>query len=155
MSSTPPSADEIAIRLGSEIRSQRKALGVNATATAEAAGISRVTLHRIERGEGSVNLAAYLKALTALGLDLEVVDVSQRELTLRQEHPSIPVRISLNTYPILKSLAWQVHGTDSLTPQEAWDIYDRNRRHIDMDTVGAQEATLMEALRQVFARGPR
>src|SRR5690606_10412177 len=114
-----PSTEKIAARLGNEIRAQRKAVGVNATATAEAAGLSRVTLHRIERGEGSVSLAAYLKVLTALGLELEVVNTSQRDPVGRQEHASIPVRISLSAYPILKSLAWQVHGTDSLTPQEA------------------------------------
>jgi transcriptional regulator with XRE-family HTH domain len=148
-----PSAEEIAVRLGNEIRAQRKTLGVNATATAEAAGISRVTLHRIERGEGSVSLAAYLKVLTALGLDLDVINTSQRDPVRRQEHASIPVRISLSAYPILKGLAWQVHGTDSLTPQEAWDIYDRNHRHIDMSSAGPEEAALMDALRQVFARG--
>lgn len=34
--------------LGAQIRSQRKALRLSATVTAEAAGVSRVTLHRIE-----------------------------------------------------------------------------------------------------------
>ena len=33
--------------LGAQIRAQRKALRLSATVTAEAAGLSRVTLHRI------------------------------------------------------------------------------------------------------------
>ena len=37
--------------LGQQIRARRKALGVSATAAAEAASMSRVTLHRIEKGE--------------------------------------------------------------------------------------------------------
>ena len=37
--------------LGARIRARRKSLGVNATAAAESAGMSRVTLHRIEKGE--------------------------------------------------------------------------------------------------------
>jgi len=41
--------------LGGKIRLHRKALKVTATATAEAAGLSRVTLHRIEKGEPSVS----------------------------------------------------------------------------------------------------
>ena len=156
MSTTKPSAaKEMAIRLGNNIRARRKALGVNATVTAEAADISRVTLHRIERGEGSVNMAAYLKVLTALGLDLELVETVHANKPHPQEQASIPVRISLMAYPILKSLAWQVHGTDSLTPQEAWDIYDRNQRHANLEKASPHEIALMDALRQVFSRGDR
>jgi transcriptional regulator with XRE-family HTH domain len=58
----------------SPIRAHRKRLGVNGTTTAEAAGMSRVTLYRIERGEPSVTMGAYIGALDALGLELEVVD---------------------------------------------------------------------------------
>lgn len=62
----PPLPDAVADRLallGEKIRAQRKALKVNATATAQAAGMSRVTLHRIERGEPSVTMGGYLNAL--------------------------------------------------------------------------------------------
>ena len=149
----PSAAEETATRLGNAIRTRRKALGVNATATAEAANISRVTLYRIENGESSVSMAAYLKVLTALGLDLQVFDVLQGPTLRQQEQASIPVRISLMKYPILKSLSWQVHGTDSLTPQEAWDIYDRNRRHADLDSADPDELALIDALQQVFAQG--
>ena len=37
--------------LGEQVRARRKALRLSATVTAEAAGLSRVTLHRIEKGE--------------------------------------------------------------------------------------------------------
>jgi transcriptional regulator with XRE-family HTH domain len=60
--------------LGERIREHRKRLKVSAVATAEAAGMSRVTLHRIERGEASVTIGAYMNAVAALGLDLRVVD---------------------------------------------------------------------------------
>ena len=40
--------------LGERIRKQRKALKVSAVDAAEAAGMSRVTLHRVEAGEPSV-----------------------------------------------------------------------------------------------------
>ena len=39
-------------QLGQQIRAQRKALRINATVAAEAAGMSRVTLHRIEKNRG-------------------------------------------------------------------------------------------------------
>jgi DNA-binding XRE family transcriptional regulator len=38
-------------RLGEWIRTQRKPLKLSASVVAEAAGMSRVTLHRIEKGE--------------------------------------------------------------------------------------------------------
>src|SRR5690606_34221476 len=142
------------IRLGAQIRLHRKALGLNAVVTAEAANISRVTLHRIEKGEGSVNMAAYLRTLTALGLSLELVEAGSTRKQTFQE-PAIPVRISLVDYPVLKSLAWQVHGTDTLTPQEAWDIYDRNRRHANLEKASAEELALMDALEQVFSVSDR
>ncbi|MCK9505330.1 MAG: helix-turn-helix transcriptional regulator [Porticoccaceae bacterium] len=139
-----------AIRLGSEIRKRRKALGVSVTATAEISDISRVTLHRIERGEASVNMAAYLRVITALGLDFQLIEISPAAPDHQQHPASIPVRISLTAYPVLKSLAWQVQGTGSLTPQEAWDIYDRNWRHADLIKADADELALIESLRQVF-----
>lgn len=155
MPSDPIPSDIVAraVRLGGKIRARRKLLGVSATTTAEISSISRVTLHRIERGEASVNMAAYLRVLAALGLELELVEARSGEKPSLQAPASIPVRISLMAYPVLRSLAWQVHGTDNLTPQEAWDIYDRNWRHADLDKAPADETALIDALRQVFGGG--
>ena len=62
MPATAPATGEIAaarlLALGEQLRAQRKRLGVSATTAAEAAGMSRVTLHRIERGEPSVTMGA-------------------------------------------------------------------------------------------------
>jgi response regulator of citrate/malate metabolism len=51
--------------IGERIRDHRRQLGPTATATAEAAGISRVTLHRIEKGTASVTLGALMNVLDA------------------------------------------------------------------------------------------
>lgn len=59
--------------LGQKIRIRRKALRVSATAAAQAAGISRVTLYRIENGMPSVTMGAYLSAADALGLEVDLV----------------------------------------------------------------------------------
>ena len=52
-------AAEKLIALGKRIRAHRKARRISATTAAEAAGMSRVTLHRIEKGEPSVTMGAY------------------------------------------------------------------------------------------------
>ncbi len=135
--------------LGKQIRARRKALGVNATAAAEAAGMSRVTLHRIENGEPSVTMGAYLNAMLALGLTPALLDPATANKTaIEADHQGwIPARIRLADYPQLKLLAWQVQGTDELTPLEAFDIYERNTRHLDSDALEPREQQLLDALR--------
>ena len=129
-------------RLGGEIRARRKSLGVNATSTAESAGISRVTLHRIEKGEPSVAIGAYLNVLAALGLPLPETSVFKAV----NAEDTIPTRIKIDDYPQLRHLAWQIHGTDTLTPIEARDIYERNWRHLETAKLQDQERHLINAL---------
>jgi len=65
-------ADKL-IALGKQIRAHRKALRISATAAAEAAGVSRVTLYRIESDEPSVTMGAYLNAMEAQGMDFGII----------------------------------------------------------------------------------
>lgn len=67
----------------------------------------------------------------------------------------IPVRIRLADYPLLKQLAWQLQGTDALTPSEALSIYERNWRHLDLQAMEAHERNLVEALRLALGQAPR
>jgi len=137
--------------LGEGVRTRRKALKVSGAAAAEAAGMSRVTLHRIEKGEPSVTIGAYCNAMAALGL---VLSVQQPRNTLAAPEPDragwIPARVALADYAQLRQLAWQVHGTDTLTPREALDIYERNARHLDESALMPAERQLIEALHLAF-----
>jgi len=142
--------------IGRSIRAHRKSLRVSATAAAEAAGISRVTLHRIEKGEPSVTMGAWLNAIAALGLNVQVGPPSRDAGESRNEREGwIPVRIRLSHYPQLARLAWHVHGTDELTPVEALGIYERNSRHLDFDAMEPRERHLIEALRLALGEGRR
>lgn len=142
-------AAESLVRLGQQIRARRKALRINATAAAEAAGMSRVTLHRVENGEPSVTMGAYANAIAALGLEFGILTPAK---SVAEEFRAgwIPARIRLADYPQLKQLAWQVHGTDALTPVEALGIYERNSRHLDLQALEPRERHLIEALRQAL-----
>lgn len=135
--------------LGQQIRERRKALRVNAITAAEAAGMSRVTLHRIESGEPSVTMGAYLNVMSALGIDFGIVQPADSLVeTVNVDRTGwIPVRIPLADYPQLKQLAWQVHGADELTPMEALSIYERNWRHVDESAIEPRERQLINALR--------
>ena len=143
------------IVLGQQIRAHRKALRISATVVAEAAGISRVTLHRIEKGKPSVTMGAYLNAMAALEMDFGVIQPEAAPATLAadDQRDVIPVRIRLDDYPQLRKLAWQVHGIDALTPLEALSIYERNWRHVDEEALEPNEQQLISALRLGLGNG--
>lgn len=141
--------------LGQQIRAHRKALRVSATTAAQAASMSRVTLHRIESGEPSVTMGAYLNVMAALGLDFDIVTpaIATADKSEQDRSGWIPARIRLTDYPQLKQLAWQIQGTDALTPREALDIYERNWRHLDLDAMEPRERQLVDALRLALGEG--
>lgn len=150
-------ASEVLKVLGEHIRTRRKALGVSATATAEAAGVSRVTLHRIEKGEPSVAVGAWANVMSALGLEWDARSPVSTAEGVPSPAPGdranwLPVRVRLPDYPQLRSLAWQVHGTDELTLVEALDIYERNARHLDVKAMPEHERVLLDALQVAFGR---
>ncbi|PKO69134.1 MAG: XRE family transcriptional regulator [Betaproteobacteria bacterium HGW-Betaproteobacteria-16] len=158
----PPTPDKSAAQLkslGKQLRERRKALQVSSTAAAEAAGMSRVTLHRIEKGEPSVAAGAWANAMEVLGMTLLARNTEDGAVTgghTRSEDLAewIPVRVRLADYPQLKALAWQVHGTDTLSPLEALGIYERNARHLDAAAMSPAEQALLQALRTGLGSGP-
>lgn len=139
---------ETLLALAQQIRAKRKLLGVNATTLAEAADISRVTLHRIERGEPTVSMGAYINVLAALGMRFGADYQGQLPL-----EAFIPVRIQVEKYPQLKKLAWQLKAGTELTPLEALGIYERNARHVDQDALDTSEQHLINALRMGLGEG--
>ncbi|WP_332739402.1 helix-turn-helix domain-containing protein [Hydrogenophaga sp.] len=144
--------------LGAQLRARRKALRVSSTVAAEAAGMSRVTLHRIEKGEPSVAGGAWANAMAALGMALLARNAEDAETDGARASPAdlaewIPVHVRLADYPQLKALAWQVHGIDTLSPLEALGIYERNARHLDTAAMSPAERALLKALRTGLGGG--
>jgi len=130
---------------------------VSATTASEAAGLSRVTLHRIERGEPSVTIGAYANAMAALGMEIRVVDGGDAA----QAEANAPVaaraskarRILLADYPQLKQLAWHIPGATELTPEEALGLYERNWRHVDASQLQANERAMIDSLVRTVGKG--
>jgi transcriptional regulator with XRE-family HTH domain len=133
--------------LGERIRAQRQGLRISANAAAQAAGMSRVTLHRIEHGEASVTMGAYVNALTALGLGLQVLNIEAAAIqpTSPQQH-SVHALVRIADHPQLRQLAWQLPATALLTEQEALALVERNWRHLDFESMEATERKWIEAL---------
>lgn len=159
MSKTPPLLVEAGIaglaQLGEQIRARRTELALSATDAAEAAGTSRVTLHRIEKGNPSVAVGFYISTLSALGLELKLATVgTDAEVPgASVEDGWVPVAIRVDDYPELKRLAWHVKEGATLRPVEALGIYERHRKHLDEKALSDQERALIEGLRKAWGQG--
>ena len=137
--------------IGQLIRQHRKSFKITANAAAETAGISRVTLHRIEKGEPTVSMGAYLNVISALDLNLHLSAKGDTEYEANgNDVGKLPVRISLSDYPQLKELAWHVQGVDELSLIEAHSIYERNKRFLDSESLSDSEQALIELLGVAF-----
>ena len=137
--------------LGRRIRARRKGLRVTAVAAAESAGLSRVTLHRIERGEPSVAMGAYMSVIAALGLDIELLEA--RPGGAMEAAAKLPATIRVGDYPQLRRIAWQRRRVAAITPSEALGLYERNWRHVAREALTARERELIKLLVDALGGG--
>jgi transcriptional regulator with XRE-family HTH domain len=68
-----PALEYILETVGENIKLARLRRKITATMLAERAGISRVTLRKIENGESSVTMAIYANVLFCLGLEKDLL----------------------------------------------------------------------------------
>ena len=130
---------------------RRKLFKITANGASEAAGISRVTLHRIAKGQPSVNIGAYYSVLSALDLSLSVANKEHAVTEVVIDRAGwLPACIHLVDYPQLKELAWHIQGVDHLSPMEAHSIYERNGRFLEHDKLTDSERELIDSLRVAF-----
>ncbi|MFV0493468.1 helix-turn-helix domain-containing protein [Mycobacterium sp.] len=137
--------------IGDELRRRRKELGISAVTTAEAAGMSRVTLHRIESGSPSVTIGAYMNAAAALGLGLALTMPRPRRGQSRGDASENNVRVG--DYPQLQAIAWQLGAATELPGADALRMYERNWRHVDREAMSDAERALVERLADRYGAG--
>ena len=138
--------------LAVQMRQRRKVMGVSVTTAAQAAGVSRVTWHRMEKGEITVTIGAWFNALAVLGLEFGIGLIG-RQVQDRDVPGSaavVPVSIALADFPQLAALAWHVQGVSAVSAREAFDIYQRNERHINHENLTPGEAALITNLGKVL-----
>lgn len=139
--------------IGEELRRRRKELGISAATTAEAAGMSRVTLHRVESGSPSVTVGAYMNAAAALGLQLALRKPPQLHRQPIQVEPSEEDLIRVGDYPQLQTIAWQLRADTEIPGIDALQMYERNWRHVDRDAMSDNERELVQRLADKYSRG--
>ncbi|MEB3023065.1 MULTISPECIES: helix-turn-helix domain-containing protein [Mycolicibacter] len=141
--------------LGRELRHRRQALGLTAVTTAEAAGMSRVTLHRIEAGSPAVTIGAYMNAAAALGLELKLDEPrqAQPEPPAAAARRAAPQTVRVGDFPQLQAIAWQLRAETELTGAEALQLYERNWRHVDQGAMSEAERELVQQLANTHSKG--
>ena len=135
---------EFLASLGQRILLQRKKLKVAAESVALAAAISRITLHRIEKGEPGVSMGAYISVIIALGLNLSIQEVAPKLNDAEEEKN--PCEIAIKDYPQLKLISWQLKDDAVLNALEAKNMYERNQKYILFNEMTAHEKKLIKQL---------
>jgi transcriptional regulator with XRE-family HTH domain len=85
-------------KLGADIRDARRRRRIPTALMAERAGISRMTLHKIERGDSGVSMGSYATVLFVLGMAGRLNDLADPrydEVGLSLEEEFLPKRIRL------------------------------------------------------------
>jgi len=130
--------------LGQKILLQRKKLKVAAESVALAAAISRITLHRIEKGEPGVGMGAYMSVIIALGLSLSIQEGAPKLIDAKEDN--LLSAIAIKDYPQLKLISWQLRDDAVLNAMEAKNMYERNQKYILFNEMTEQEKKLIKRL---------
>lgn len=149
-------SQELLIAIGASLKDRRRQLGVSAAVAAESAGMSRVTLHRVESGAASVTVGTLVNAVEAMGLHLQLTDARPQQKESGAEeavNTETPENVRVGDYPLLSAAAWQLDADSRLGGFEALRTYERNWRHLDHAAMGDKEKALIQALADKYSKG--
>lgn len=150
---------------GERLRLARLRRRLTAQSVADAAGITRVTLSRAEQGDAAVTIGTYTNVLAALGMSADLALLARDDKAGRtlqdqrlarrrvRETAALPAVIRLKDYPQLQQLAWNLSESAQLAPAEAFQLYERNWRHVDQAAMTPREKTLVGKLTKTIGKG--
>ena len=154
---------QLLAQFGERLRLARLRRRLTAQQVADSAGITRVTLHRAEAGDAAVTMGTYIKVMAAMALDADVALlvrddtaghlVPDAQLPARRAGTSFPRRIRLAKYPQLRSIARGLAEDAEVGPTEAFQLYERNWRHVEMAAMEPAEQALLAKLTATIGKG--
>lgn len=166
---------------GERLRKARLRRRLSAAWVAQAAGVSRVTVHRAEAGAPAITVGTIVKIMGALDLAHDLALLARddsaghamQDARLPQRraanpaspantanrhtaNPSVkpPGPVALARFPQLRQLAWQL-GPDALelSATDAFALYERQWRHVDQAAMPAHERALVKRLTATLGHG--
>jgi transcriptional regulator with XRE-family HTH domain len=124
------------VQLGERLRLARLRRGIGVDALAASAGLSRVTVFRVEKGASSVAMGAYARVMETLGLAADLDLVAQQDAAGRrlQDELLAPRRYraqpaSRREFEVLRE-----------SPEAIWEFKRRNQRQ-DIAAIHGERAT--------------
>lgn len=146
----PETQAELLAAFGGRLRQARLQRGLSAETVAAGAGITRVTLHRLERGTPAVTLGTAIKVLGVLGLEGDIARLAPAASAAQRQ----PRLIRIDRYPQLEQIAWHLApAVQALTHEEAFSLYERHWRHVDRSAMGPRERALLKRLTATVGKG--
>jgi hypothetical protein len=76
-----------------------------------------------------------------------------RKRQARTQRPTELGWFCVSDFPQLKRLSWHVAPETKLSPLEILSHYERNWRHVDVDTLGTKEKTFIDFLVRTVGKG--
>jgi transcriptional regulator with XRE-family HTH domain len=164
----PAPQAQLLAELGERLRKARLRRRLTAQAVAREAGISRMTLSRLEGGDPAVTIGTVIKVMGVVGLagDMALLArddklgrlVQDEQLPPRRAAAARtgvpPRRIRIDRYPQLRQIGWHLGPAKrELEAQEAFALYERNWRHVDQAAMSAQERELVRKLTDTYGKG--
>ena len=159
----PEAENQLRAEFGARLRLARQRRHLSAQYVADLASITRVTLHRAELGDAAVTMGTYIKVMAAMDLGADVALLVRDDktghllqdarLAARRVGTTFPRRIRLAKYPQLKSIAWSLADDAEIGPAEAFQLYERNWRHVDTASMEPAERALLGKLTATIGKG--
>ena len=156
-------SSQLLAEFGERLRKARLRRRLTATKVAESAGITRVTLRRAENGDAAVSMGTFLRVMAILDLSADIALLARDDrsgrliqdeaLQKRRKGSTVPRRIYLKKYPQLRQIAWSLDPNAELGPTAAFQLYERNWRHVDQASMTAEERQLVAKLTQTIGKG--
>ena len=131
-----PIINELLPTFGAALRAARESAGLTQLVLAQRAHIGRQKLIEVEQGKPGVAAATYAAVARALGLEFAVR----------------PVRVRIDAYPQLKSLAWNRHD-DLIEEKEALALYERNWSLVDGQRMTPHERAFLDRIVEIHGGG--
>lgn len=146
-------------QLATLLKDRRVKAGITQEELAKEVGMRRATVVDIENGK---NVTLNNIALVADFLEIQLAPPAKVNTIMNTQPPRAPGRrINARLYPQLLNLLWdRKHDFDAhakapvmITEEEAYGLYEKQNRFIDITTMTPKEKTLFQKLKNTIGKG--
>lgn len=135
--------------LGKQIRAMRLRENLTQADLAIKAGTSRLTIIDLEAG-GNVGMHVFSKVLKILGGNITATHAAPHTQTKRIR--VINKKIDAAQYPQLNLVTWD-RSVKIIPEKDAFAIYEKNKRFLDLDNADRKEISLINRLTEKYGNG--